>query len=44
MSKKQLADILAMLDKLKIDLNPNLDKSEKELYKLFIDELKKYVK
>lgn len=44
MTPKQLAELLSILDKLKIENDPNLTKREKEIYKQFIDEIKKQVK
>lgn len=44
MNIKNLAEILAILDKMQIENNPNLTETEKELYKHFIDEIKNQVK
>lgn len=44
MNIKNLAEILAILDKMQIENNPNLTEIEKEIYKHFIDEIKKQVK
>ena len=43
MSPKQLAEFLAIVDKLNIQLNPNLTEYEKEFWKQFIDELKRQI-
>lgn len=43
MSPKQLAEFLALADKLKVELNPNLTEYEKEFWKQFIDELKRQI-
>ena len=44
MNLKQLAEFLAVLDKLEIQSNPNLTDIEKEIYKKVIDELKEQVR
>ena len=44
MNIKNLAEILAILDKMQIENNPNLTEIEKEIYKHFIDEIKNQVK
>lgn len=44
MTQKQLAEVLAILNKLKIENNPNLSPYDKELLKSFIDEIKNKVK
>ncbi len=44
MDLKNLAEILAIFDKLKIEKNENLSTPEKELMKAFIDEIKNQVK
>ncbi len=44
MNIKNLAEILAILDKMQIDNNPNLTELEKEILKHFIDEIKNQVK
>lgn len=41
---RNLAEFLAILDKLEIQFNPNLTDLEKEVYKKAIDELKKQVR
>lgn len=43
MTPKDLANILAILDKLQIENNPNLNGVERELMKSLIDEIKKQV-
>ncbi len=43
MSPKQLAEFLALVDKLEIEFNPNLTEYEKEFLKQCIDELKRQV-
>lgn len=40
-SINQLAEFLALLDKLQIQFNPNLSPIEKEIYKQGIDEIKR---
>lgn len=44
MNLKNLAEFIAVMDKLEIDNNPNLSEVEKEIYKNAIDEIKKQVK
>lgn len=44
MNIKNLAEILAILDKMQIDNNPNLTDLEKEVLKQFIDDTKNKVK
>lgn len=44
MNLRNLAEFLAILDKLEIQLNPNLTDLEKEVYKKAIDELKNQVR
>lgn len=44
MTQKQLAEILAVFGKLKIENNSFLKRWEKEIYKLIIDEFKKMVR
>lgn len=44
MNIKNLAEILAILDKMQIDNNPNLTDLEKEVLKQFIDDIKNKVK
>lgn len=41
MTEKQLAEFIAILDKLQIEKNPNLTSVQKELMKQWIDELRK---
>ena len=43
MTPKDLANILAIFDKLQIENNPNLNSAEKELMKSLIDKIKKQV-
>lgn len=43
-TQKQVIEVLALFNKLKIENNSNLSRSEKELLKALIDELKKQVK
>lgn len=43
MTPRQLAEILAIFDKLKIEQNPNLSREQKEIMKQFIDEIKRQV-
>ncbi len=43
MSLKQLAEFLALADKIKIEFDPNLTEYEKELWKQLIDELKRQI-
>ena len=43
MNLRNLADIIAILDKIQIQTNPNLSDEQKEIYKHYIDELKKKV-
>lgn len=43
MNLRNLADIIAILDKIQIQTNPNLSDEQKEIYKHCIDELKKKV-
>lgn len=44
MNLKNLAEFIAVVDKLEIDNNPNLTEIEKEIYKNAIDEIKKQVR
>ena len=44
MNLRNLAEFLAILDKLKIHSNPNLTDIEKEIYNKAIDELKMQVR
>ena len=44
MTQKQLAEILAVFGKLKIENNPNLTHYEKELLKSMIDEIKREIR
>lgn len=44
MNLKNLAEFIAVVDKLEIDNNSNLTEIEKEIYKNAIDEIKKQVK
>lgn len=44
MKLRILAELLAILDKLEIQSNPNLTDLEKEIYKKAIDELKNQVR
>lgn len=44
MNLRNLAEYLAILDKLEIQSNPNLTDLEKEVYKKAIDELKNQVR
>lgn len=41
MNQKQFVELLAALNKIEIDNNPNLSDYEKELFKQLIDEIKK---
>lgn len=43
MNRRNLVELLAILDKLEIQSNPALTDIEKEIYKKAIDELKKQV-
>lgn len=40
MNLENLAEYIAVMDKLEIDTNPNLSEIEKEIYKNAIDEIK----
>lgn len=40
LSRNQLTEFLALMDKLQIELNPNLTRAEKEIYKQVIDQIK----
>ena len=44
MTSKQAAEIMALMNKLKIESDPTLSKEEKELWKWFVEEIKKQVK
>ena len=44
MNIKELAEVLSVLNKIQIEINPNLTETEKELYKHFVDEIKNKVK
>lgn len=44
MTNKEIAEVLALLNKLKIESDPTLTKDEKELWKSFVDEIKKWAK
>lgn len=44
MTPTDLIEILAIIDKLKIENNPYITRQEKELWKQFVDELKKRAK
>ena len=44
MTQRELAEIIALFNKLQIENNPSLTESEKEIYKQFIDYIKKLVK
>lgn len=43
MNKVQFTQILAIIDKMKIENSPFLTREEKELWKQFIDEIQKQV-
>ncbi len=43
MTPRQLAEILSIIDKLKIESNPFLSKGEKEVWKQFVDEIKEQI-
>lgn len=43
MTPRQLAEILAIIDKLKIERNPFLTREEKEVWKQFVEDLKNQV-
>ena len=43
MTPKEFAEVLAIIDKLKIEFNPYLSHDEKELWKQFVDYLKNQV-
>ena len=44
MTNKQAVELLALLNKLKIESDHSLSKEEKELWKWFVDEIKKQAK
>ena len=41
MTTHELAEFLALVDKLGVETHPNLTREEKELWKLLIDDIKK---
>ena len=43
MTPRQLAEILAIIDKLKIENDPYFTREEKDVWKQFVDEIKKQV-
>ena len=43
MTPRQLAEILAIIDKIKIESNPNVSREEKEVWKQFVDEIRRQV-
>ena len=44
MTNKEIIEVLALLNKVKIEYDPTLTEYEKELWKSFVDEIKKHAK
>lgn len=43
MTKKEFAEAIALMDKIKVEMNPNLTRQDKELWKTIIDYFKSQV-
>ena len=42
MTNKEIIEVLALLNKVKIEYDPTLTKDERELWESFVDEIKKW--